>query len=149
MNLHEQKCDLFTVGNQYALAHCVSTDCAMAAGIVKVFVEKFPMMRDVVKTRHQGIGTACLYAEWDKDKGWTRVFNLITKPLFWHKPSLLSVRESLEDLKKYMLELNLSQIAMPRIASGLDRLPWDAVKQTISDVFSDTDIEILVCYLEH
>ena len=41
---------------------------------------------------------------------------------------------------------NITKIAMPRIASGLDKLNWLNIKNIIFEIFGDTDIEILICY---
>lgn len=39
----------------------------------------------------------------------------------------------------------ITKIAMPVIGCGLDKLSWDKVSEAIKEVFSDSDIEILVC----
>ncbi len=39
MNYREEKRDLFTLGADYVLAHCISADFALGAGIAKVFKE--------------------------------------------------------------------------------------------------------------
>jgi O-acetyl-ADP-ribose deacetylase (regulator of RNase III) len=147
MNYVERNCDLFLVGEEYALAHCISADVAMGAGIAKQFDKKFPMMKGVVKTRHSGIGTACMYAYWDKE--FTYIFNLITKNLYWHKPTLRALRDSLIDLRNQCLKFTIKYLAMPRIGCGLDKLNWDEVKPMIEEIFTDVDIEILICYKEN
>ena len=40
---------------------------------------------------------------------------------------------------------NIKKIAMPLIGCGLDRLEWYKVSEIIKRLFSNTDIEILVC----
>ena len=34
------------------------------------------------------------------------------------------------------------------IGSGIDGLEWNKVREIIQKVYADTDIEILVCYIE-
>jgi hypothetical protein len=50
-------------------------------------------------------------------------------------------------MKEQCETFSIRKIAMPLIGCGLDRLDWNKVKDVIEDVFSDTDIEILVCKL--
>ena len=41
MIIKEVKKDLFTVSNDYALAHCISADFTLGAGIAKEFDKRF------------------------------------------------------------------------------------------------------------
>ena len=41
----------------------------------------------------------------------------------------------------------INKISMPKIGCGLDGLQYDKVEKIIKEVFKDTNIEILVCYL--
>lgn len=59
------------------------------------------------------------------------VYNLITKERYYHKPSLDTVRVALEKMREQLLEHGVNKIAMPRIGSGLDGLPWLSVKEII------------------
>lgn len=45
MLIREEKMNLFEVGADYALAHCIALDCAMGAGIATQFVKRYPKMR--------------------------------------------------------------------------------------------------------
>ena len=46
-----------------------------------------------------------------------------------------------------MEDFGITKLAMPLIGCGLDKLEWNRVKDVIEDVFDDTDVEILICYL--
>ena len=81
----EEVKDLFTVPEDYYLAHCISADFGMGKGIVVEFNKRFDMKN------------------------------------------------------------NIKKIAMPVIGCGLDRLNWADVSEQIKSVFTDTDVEILVC----
>ena len=50
-------------------------------------------------------------------------------------------------MKGYAGQMQIKRLAMPKIGCGLDKLKWEDVSKIIKDVFSDTDIEIIVCYL--
>lgn len=141
MTITIEKRDLFTVPQGYYLAHCISADFALGAGIAKTFDEVYNM-------RFKLFG---FYDNYNYDGGDAlpvdNVFNLVTKKKCYHKPTYESVREALECMKEQMEILYITKLAMPRIASGLDRLDQDRVYDIICEVFEDTDVEILICEL--
>lgn len=146
MTFTEEKGDLFAeeILAEHTLCHCISSDFALGAGIAKAFAkmgvkkllcEKYP--------KHwQGRGYCLL----TKTNGVT-VGNLVTKERYFHKPALETLRQALEDFKTQALEMKLTRLAMPKIGCGLDKLDWADVQTVIKDVFSDTEIGILVRYL--
>lgn len=141
MNITIEQKDLFTVPQGYWLAHCISGDFALGAGIAKTFDNVYNMRFKLFKQ----------YDSYTYTKGTAlivdNVFNLVTKAKHWHKPTYQSVEEALEMMKYQCEYLNITKLAMPKIASGLDRLDWDQVYDIICEVFEDTDMEILICEL--
>lgn len=133
--------DLFTVSQGYYLAHCISADFALGAGIAKAFDNvynmRFKLFREYDNYTYEG-GDALLI---------DNVFNLVTKPKCYHKPRYEAVREALEVMKDIMEENATTKLAMPKISCGLDRLSWNEVYEIICEVFEDTDVEILICEL--
>jgi len=78
--------------------------------------------------------------------GFESEINLVTKEKYWHKPTLITIRQALEAAKRYTdIWLRMRKIAMPKIGCGFDKLKWEDVSEIIKDVFKDTDVEILVC----
>jgi len=145
MILTEVQQDLFSVPQGYYLAHCISGDYALGAGIAKKFDEVYNMRFKLHKfypiesgKKSTDIGIALLV---------DNVFNLVTKERYFHKPTYSTVESTLYDMKEQMIDKNINKLAIPLIGCGLDRLNWDEVKDIITSVFSDTDIEILVCKL--
>lgn len=140
MKLIEEKGDLFKVDDKYYLAHCISDDFAMGAGIAVEFQKRFKLRHKLFEQYPQGLfGVGCIQTG--------RIFNLITKEKYWHKPTINSLQRSIIDMKKMIIEQDIKYLAMPKIGSGLDRLQWNEVKSVIEDVFQDADIEILVRHL--
>lgn len=141
MTIMTEKRDLFNVPQGYYLAHCISADFALGAGIAKTFDEvynmRFKLFREYNNYEYDG-GDALLI---------DNVFNLVTKPKGYHKPRYESVREALETMKDIMEENATTKLAMPKIGCGLDRLSWDKVYEIICEVFQDMDVEILICEL--
>lgn len=139
--------DLFSVPDDYYLAHCISADFGMGKGIVVEFNKRFDMKNKLQrkhldylnKYTHCRIGGDCILED--------QVLNLITKERYFHKPTIITMRLALQKMKKICIENNITKIAMPTIGAGLDRLSWSAVSDQIHEIFGDTDIEILVCKL--
>lgn len=147
MIYREERKDLFSVPCDYYLAHCVSADFALGAGIAIEFNKRFDMRRKLKEDwptcieemrKHNLHGECCLI---------DNVFNLITKERAWYKPTYESIAEALHATKSIANANGVKKIAMPKIGCGLDGKNWNVVSELIKGVFSDTDIEILVCSL--
>lgn len=143
MVIKEEVMDLFTVPQGYYLAHCISGDYALGAGIAKQFVENYNMRFKLHKNypipdgeKFANVGQALLV---------DNVFNLVTKARVFHKPTYESLYDTLLDMRIQCEDLDISRLAVPLLGCGLDRLNWEQVKDVIEDVFDSTDIEILVC----
>ena len=141
MTITTEKRDLFTMPQGYYLAHCISSDFALGAGIAKTFDSvynmRFKLFKNYPDYKYNG-GDALLV---------DNVYNLVTKPKYWHKPTYDSLREALEMMKEQMDFVGATKLAMPKIAAGLDRLEWQKVYDIICEVFEDADIEIVICEL--
>lgn len=139
MNITVETKDLFTVPQGYYLAHCISADFALGAGIAKTFDNIYNMRYKLFKfyDNFEYSGGDALLVD--------NVFNLVTKPKCFHKPTYKSLRESLEVMRDIMGDIGVTKLAMPRIGSGLDRLDANMVYDIICEVFEDTDVEILIC----
>jgi len=160
MIIKEVKKDLFTVSDDYALAHCISADFALGAGIAKEFDRRFNCRKRLFR-----IFKESWIPMWDKTQERYRgdciilgigmpiadeapfIFNLVTKRNYWDKPILTTIKNALIQMKEQCELLNVHKVAMPRIGCGLDRQNWSDVKKLIEEAFGDTNIEILVCYL--
>lgn len=145
MTFTEINGDLFTAPQGYYLAHCVSGDFALGAGIAKKFDEvynmRFKLYRDypIADGEKYGyVGKALLI---------DNVFNLVTKARCFYKPTYDSLHETLVDMREQCESLGITKLAMPKIGAGLDKLNWNKVVNVIYDVFEDSDIEIVVYVL--
>jgi len=146
--IREEKRDLFTVPQGYYLAHCISSDFALGAGIAKQFNEVFDMAHKLKTERELyleigvgelgNVGSAVII---------DNVFNLITKEKYWNKPTYETLFFALTDMKNYMDEHFITKLAMPKIGCGLDRLSWDVVLEEIEIIFNEDVYDILICTL--
>lgn len=141
----EEVRDLFSVPEDYYLAHCISADFGMGAGIVVEFNKRFDM-KHKLQTKYPDY-----INEWHHMRKYAdcilegRVLNLVTKERYFHKPTYKSMHGALELMKVVCRWNNIIKVAMPIIGCGLDRLEWLKVSEIIQEVFDNTDIEILVC----
>lgn len=141
----EEVRDLFSVPEDYFLAHCISADFGMGKGIVVEFNNRFNM-KNILQIKYPDFINQWTHNRWFYQcilEG--RVFNLITKERYFHKPTYDSLYGSLLLMRQLAVQYGIKKIAMPTIGCGLDRLNWDVVKHYIKQAFNNTDIEILVC----
>ena len=148
MRYREEVRDLFSVPEEYGLVHCISADFAMGKGIVVEFNRRFDMKRRLQRgypdylDRYRALesGGDCILEG--------RVFNLITKERYFHKPTIDTMRAALERMREICWDAGVLHLAMPMIGAGLDRLLWEEVSAQIKSVFGYTDMDILVCRLK-
>lgn len=144
MQFTEEQNDLFNYEGKAWLAHCISADFGMGKGIATQFNEKYNLKNHMIKNymRDNWVGRG--YCIPVKD---FCVFNLVTKEKYHKKPTNETLRQALVHMKEYAVAHNISTIAMPTIACGLDGMQWSIVKKLIKAIFENTDIEIIVCKL--
>ena len=142
----EEKRDLFSVPDDYYLAHCISADFALGKGIAVEFNKRFDMRN---KLQNEFPNFIEEYMHCYKLDGECilidKVLNLVTKERYYWKPTYKFMRQALEMMKRVCIANDIHKVAMPKIGCGLDRLKWDKVSEIIKDIFKDADIEILVC----
>lgn len=147
MKFNEQKGNLFELGDKYTLAHCISLDCEMGKGIAVEFDRRFSGMkvwlqRMIKANDYEYPKTIPAYQGNE-----LRVFNLITKEKYWHKPTYQTITKCVREMAEYCARHNIKYLAIPKIGCGLDRLQWGKVRDIIKEEFQDLDIEIEVRYL--
>nr|XP_043893588.1 ADP-ribose glycohydrolase OARD1 isoform X1 [Solea senegalensis] len=139
--------NLFLGPQDEALAHCISEDCRMGAGIAVLFKRKFGGVAELKEQKKMTGECAVL-----KQDGrfvyylcycYYRILQ-ITKKKASQKPTYDSLRLSLEDMKSHCVKNGVTKISMPRIGCGLDRLEWARVSVILEQVFKHTNISITV-----
>ncbi|KAJ6659860.1 hypothetical protein lerEdw1_018316 [Lerista edwardsae] len=100
--------DLFSCPGTDALAHCISEDCRMGAGIASIFKKKFGGVQELLKQQKKTGEVAVL----KRDNRY--VYYLITKNKYFHKPTYDNLWKSLEAMKSHCLKNAVTHISMPR-----------------------------------
>ncbi|XP_060794128.1 ADP-ribose glycohydrolase OARD1 isoform X3 [Neoarius graeffei] len=132
------KGDLFSCPSTHSLAHCISMDCKMGAGIAVLFKKKFGGVEELLAQQRKPGECAVL------KRGERFVYYLITKQKYNQKPTYETLRQSLEAMKVHCVENGVTKLSIPRIGCGLDRLTWDNVSVIVEEVFQPTDVAVTV-----
>ena len=149
MQITEIPGDLFSAKN-VTYIQCISADIACGKGIAVAFNHHFDT-KNKLKTKYENK----ILTHWDAGNiGFAvlehPVINLITKCRYFDKPTEQSLRNALHDAVRLCKEYDIHEIAMPYIASGLDRMNWQTqVKPIIVSEFQETDIIITVYSGKH
>jgi len=153
MKYQELKGDLFKVDrNKWVIAHCISADVTptknMNKGIAKIFRSTYPEMASNI-FKMLKVGKAIRYHV----NGHT-IYNLVTKDKVWQKAIgnyeekyYSQLVQALESMRDQMLEKEEKFLAMPKIASGLDKGNWNKISEYIRGIFANTKITIQIKYL--
>ncbi|XP_046665092.1 uncharacterized protein LOC124357382 isoform X4 [Homalodisca vitripennis] len=136
--VHEVKGDLFAAPQEASLAHCVARDFRMGSGIAVRFKNEFKCVPELMD-QNVNVG-GCAYLK-DKDR---YIFYMVTKSVSNGKPSYETVEKSLKAMRDLCCKFEVTKLAMPRIACGLDKLEWNKVRRIINDVFQEAGIQITV-----
>lgn len=147
--LFEKEGDITRQKPDVVIAHCISCDCAMGAGVVIPIRRKYPGLKEAcqeyVRNTKDPLGTAFRY-----ETPCGVCYNLFTKRdvnsnyLTLKHRYLTALRFSLVDLREQMKAHHETKLAIPKIGAGLDRCNWEDVKSIIMDVFQDEEIYIKV-----
>ncbi|KAG1961905.1 ADP-ribose glycohydrolase OARD1 [Pimephales promelas] len=100
--------DLFTCPSTDALAHCISEDCRMGAGIAVLFKKHFHGEEELLAQKKQP-GQCAVLKRSDRF-----VYYLITKEKYNQKPTYDSLRKSLVSMREHCLFNGVNSISMPR-----------------------------------
>ena len=133
---------VFKHGNLFeatcSLGHCVSQDFKMSKGIADQFRQRFGRIPELLGQK------ACVgeVAVLRSSQGF--LYYLVTKRRFYQKPSTHSVRSSLQAMKRHMIRNGVQTVALPRIACGLDQVPWSEIKEILQDLFDTAPVSVIV-----
>lgn len=140
-NILELNDSIFNSPSDFAIAHCISADLKMNAGIAKLICKIYGDTTPELSAQTRNVGDTI-----PTNNNQRTIFHLITKQLHYHKPKYEDLKASIHNLKSKAQQLNILKIAMPTIASGLDKLNWSIVKQLIYSEFQNTNIHLHIYF---
>lgn len=138
MKYTEKQMDLFEVPKDYYIVHCISADFQMNPGLSMAIDKKYDVKNNLFDN-YKGlrfIYPLCLTTD--------RVISLVTKANQDVETDRKDLAWCIYDMKRIMDSRGIKKIAMAK--SCFDKTKWNEVKKILQDVFSDTDVEILVVY---
>ena len=126
-----------------AYAHCISANLALSAGIAVDFRNRYKNRFDELRDQHPTVGNIVIWKKLS-DSVLPLVYNLVTKPIHYDKPTLESLEKSLIAMRDHACNNGITEIRMPTIGCGLDKLKWKDVKEKLKQIFNNTGIVIKV-----
>ena len=138
MKFTEVKADLFTCDKGTSMAHCVSADFHMSAGIATEFKKRFGHVGDLLD-QNKTIGEVAVLKDGER-----YVLYMVTKERYYMKPTMENFEKTVTSLRNTCSENKIRNLAIPRIGCGLDKLDWDTVKECLIKTFDKDDITISV-----
>ena len=126
------------------IAHCISADFALGAGIAKTIDQKY-------NVRSKLLSNPVYKKPYSDGNGYVictdHVFNLVTKARYNDKPTYASLDNALVKLAELCKCRKIDTIHMPRIGCGLDKLHWDLVFPMICRIFTEYGINVTIYHL--
>jgi O-acetyl-ADP-ribose deacetylase (regulator of RNase III) len=145
--IHEVEGDILFTRAQ-ALGHGLAPNDPMDQGLALELRERYPAMhKDFHHWCHQQVrkpGEAWVWG----GVGGARIINLLTQPTGpGHRPGKANeqdVNHALRALKKVVAKEGFESLALPRLATGVGGLEWDAVKPLLERQLGELEIPIYV-----
>ncbi len=133
--------DLFSAPDRYALAHCVSADKALGAGIALEFRNRYPNMLKKFEGTKFEVGKCYGYTEPEPRRS---IINIVTKEKYSDKPTYDDFAKAIQSLKEVVVAHRIKFLAVPLLGCGLDQLDWERVSYILTGTFYDVDVAIVV-----
>ena len=138
-NIHISVDDIFSKPDEN-FGPCVSSDLAMSAEITAQFSHIFPKLTELRQT-HQSLSPGSSIAYFNKtSNNW--IYNLVGKRRCNDKPMYSDLIKCLCRTKSHMWQHHITEIRLPELGCGLDKLDWKHVLLNIVNVFGNTEITL-------
>jgi len=136
--------NIFKLEGITSYAHGCNCAGAMGKGIAVQFKNMYPDMYKQYKIlcKQDDFVLGDVF-EYHYGNGY--IFNLGTQKTWRTRAELHAVEQSLNNMLNMASELEVTKIALPKIAAGLGGLNWEDVKKTINKIAKDfPNIELVV-----
>lgn len=121
------------------IAHCISSDIVMGAGVAFDLALEFPYMRNNLRQYRVDVNGEYLISPFPMVIKTKRIFNLISKKYYFNESTYPYLTECLRQLKEMCVMLNITTLNIPKIGSKRDGLSWKRVSNIIKKTFGDID----------
>ena len=144
----------YTSGNLFdaeveALVNTVNTVGVMGKGIALAFKQRYPdnMQQYALACKQGRVATGKMFiTETYELIGPRWIINFPTKQHWRDKSQMQWVVDGLGDLRQFIVENEVSSIAIPALGAGLGGLEWEVVRQKIETELSGLDTVDIYVY---
>lgn len=130
-----------------ALVNTVNTGGVMGKGVALQFRRAFPANYDAYRAAcahdEVQIGTMFVF-DLGRLEGPRWIINFPTKRHWRSKSRIADIEAGLSDLRRVLVELNISSVALPALGAGLGGLDWADVRAVIETALADAPVRALV-----
>lgn len=123
-----------------SIAHCVSNDGKMGAGLALTLNREFHLKNDFLKAP-RAVGSVVALRRGDRF-----IVNLISKERYFHLPTLQDIEETFRNMKRFLIFNEIHDIAVPELGCGLDRCNLKEIIKILEKVFKNDPLNI---YMHH
>lgn len=152
MKILVQKGNILDFMGKHYIAHAISGDFSLGAGVAKKINEKFKEVYP--NSPHDNLSEA-LKHEFITPKNINtpregnvylveNIINIAVKETWRDKIDSFVLYIALEELAALCMANDIKTLYMPKICSGKEKLEWDKVQCLIEDAFTDCDTEIII-----
>ena len=137
--INELPMNIISVPQGWYIAHAISADLNFSTGLPATMNKVF----DIENT------LKLIKEHFDITPGEVvqlgNLYNLIVKDSSYDSPDRKALADALIELRDNLEADGAKKLAMPRICTGRNGLPWEDVLEMIDEAFDGTDILILIC----
>lgn len=121
-----------------AIAHCISADMHMGAGIAKKIKEKY--RTDTSNTNEAKIGDVITQVVEDK-----LILHVVTKSKYYEPfPTWNNYKLGIKNLLKICEEKSIDKLHIPKLGCGLDALNWEKCFLLLKQLFTNSKTKVTV-----
>ena len=150
--IHDVEGDIL-LSRAAAIAHGLAPNDPMSQGLAMALRERYPAMHKDFHhwchTHRAAPGDAWMWG----GVGNVRIVNLLTQdPGRAHRPGRATkrnVNHALRALRKIVDQEGFASLALPRLATGVGGLDWDAVRPLVERHLGDLEIPVFVYTVYH
>jgi O-acetyl-ADP-ribose deacetylase (regulator of RNase III) len=147
------KGDLFEIYGRLegpvSIAHAVSADLHMGAGVATLFKKKFGRVDELLAQKPK-VGQTIFIEVGEGEEPHMKVGYIVTKSRFFHKPTLENFTQAVDDyyykLREMYGERGVS-VCIPKIGAGLDKLNLGDVLNVVSTAADFYKLETTMVFL--
>jgi O-acetyl-ADP-ribose deacetylase (regulator of RNase III) len=130
--------------NSQVIVNPVNCVGVMGAGLALEFKKRYPDNFINYKRicDNHSLYMGGFYPYWTGDKNPEYIINFPTKHHYSELSNIEKIEQGLILLNKWMNDMKLSQISIPKIGCGLGGLKWTDVEPLITNAFAVSDIHV-------